>query len=29
MTIPYGFVSPDAKVWFQIFEDIDENGNTV
>ena len=29
MTIPYGFVSPDAKVWFQVFEDIDENGNTV
>ena len=29
MTIPYGFVSPDAKVWFQVFEDIDEDGNTV
>lgn len=29
MTIPYGFVSPDAKVWFQVFEDIDENGNVV
>ena len=29
MTIPYGFVSPDAKVWFQNFEDTDENGNVV
>ena len=25
-TVPYGFVSPDAKVWFQNFEDTDENG---
>jgi hypothetical protein len=23
-TVPYGFVSPDAKVWFQNFEDIDD-----
>lgn len=28
-TVPYGFVSPDANVWFQNFEDIDEKGNTV
>lgn len=28
-TVPYGFVSPDAKVWFQDFEDIDDSGNTV
>lgn len=28
MTRPYGFVSPDAKVWFQTFEDTDEFGNT-
>ena len=29
MTKPYGFVSPDAKVWFQTFEDTDEFGNVV
>lgn len=29
MTKPYGFVAPDAKVWFQEFEDTDEFGNTV
>ena len=29
MTIPYGFVSPDADVWFQVFEDIDDNGDSV
>ncbi len=28
-TVPYGFVSPDAKVWFQNFEDSDGMGNTV
>ena len=28
-TVPYGFVSPDAKVWFQKFEDVDDLGNTV
>ena len=28
-TVPYGFVSPDAKVWFQNFEDNDEMGNKV
>ena len=28
MTKPYGFVAPDAKVWFQKFEDKDEFGNT-
>jgi hypothetical protein len=26
-TKPYGFVAPDAKVWFQKFEDKDEFGN--
>ena len=25
----YGFVSPDAQVWFQDFEDNDGMGNTV
>lgn len=29
LTVPYGFVAPDAKVWFQDFEDTDEFGNTV
>lgn len=29
LTRPYGFVSPDAKVWFQTFEDTDEFGNTI
>lgn len=29
LTIPYGFVSTDAKVWFQVFEDTDEFGNSV
>ena len=29
LTKPYGFVAPDAKVWFQFFEDQDEFGNTV
>ena len=28
-TIPYGFVAPDAKVWFQNFEDHDGMGNSV
>ena len=28
-TVPYGFVSPDAKVWFKNYEDIDEFGNHV
>ena len=27
MTKPYGFVAPDAKVWFQKFEEQDEFGN--
>ena len=27
LTRPYGFVAPDAKVWFQFFEDHDEFGN--
>lgn len=26
-TVPYGFVSPDAQVWFKEFEDTDEFGN--
>ena len=29
LTTPYGFVSPDAKVWFQTFEDTDEFGNVI
>lgn len=29
MTVPYGFVSPDAKVWFQTFNDIDDFGNEI
>ena len=28
-TAPYGFVAPDAKVWFKEFTDYDEFGNTV
>lgn len=28
-TIPYGFVAPDAKVWYQNFNDYDEFGNSV
>ena len=29
LTKPYGFVAPDAKVWFQTFEDTDDFGNVV
>ena len=29
MTVPYGFVSPDAKVWFQKFDDTDDFGNII
>ena len=29
LTMPYGFVAPDAKVWFKDFEDQDEFGNSV
>ena len=29
LTKPYGFVSPDAKVWFQDFEDKDEFNNSI
>ena len=29
LTKPYGFVSPDAKVWFQEFEDTDDFGNVI
>ena len=29
MTRPYGFVAPDAKVWFQKFEEYDDFGNSV
>ena len=29
MTRPYGFVAPDAKVWFQKFEETDAFGNAV
>lgn len=28
-TTPYGYVAPDAAVWFQKFEELDENGETV
>lgn len=27
LTKPYGFVAPNAKIWFQEFEDTDEFGN--
>ena len=29
MTKPYGFVAPDANVWFQKFEDTDDFGNKI
>jgi len=29
LTKPYGFVSPDAKIWFQKFEEEDEFGNVI
>lgn len=29
LTKPYGFVAPDAKVWFKDFEDFDDFGNSV
>ena len=29
LTKPYGFVAPDAKVWFQDFEDQDDFGNSI
>jgi hypothetical protein len=29
LTQPYGFVSPDAKVWFQLFDDTDDFGNVI
>ena len=29
LTKPYGFVSPDAKVWFQTFTDTDDFGNEI
>ena len=29
LTTPYGFVAPNAKVWFQDFEDTDDFGNTI
>ena len=29
LTTPYGFIAPNARVWFQDFEDTDEFGNTV
>ena len=28
-TTPYGFVAPDAKVWFQTFQELDEEGSLV
>ena len=29
LTRPYGFVSPDAQVWFKEFEDTDDFGNKI
>lgn len=29
LTKPYGFVAPNAKVWFQKFEDTDDFGNSI
>ena len=29
LTKPYGFVAPDAEVWFQKFNDYDEFGNEI
>lgn len=29
MTVPYGFVAPDAQVWFQKFQEEDDFGNEV
>ena len=29
LTVPYGFVAPNAEVWFQEFEDTDDFGNVV
>ena len=29
MTRPYGFVAPDARVWFQKFEECDEYGRSI
>lgn len=29
MTVPYGFVAPDAKVWFKKFQEEDELGNPI
>lgn len=29
LTRPYGFVAPNAKVWFQKFEETNESGETV
>ena len=28
-TVPYGVVAPDARVWFQKFNDIDDFGNEI
>ena len=28
-TVPYGFVAPDAKVWFQEFQDTNDFGETI
>jgi hypothetical protein len=29
VTTPYGFVAPDAKVWFQNFKELDDKGEEV
>ena len=28
-TTPYGFVAPDARVWFQTFNEVDNAGNEI
>lgn len=29
LTIPYGFVAPNAEVWFQKFDELDDFGNVI
>ena len=29
LTKPYGFIAPNAKIWFQKFEDTDDFGNSI
>ncbi len=28
-TVPYGFVAPDARIWFQTFDDINDFGDKI